>query len=149
MAINHKHFPENSPDIIGDLLLSMVTLSYSIEEWFLSNHLHQTKLLLPETVKELAKWEKELENVCKDYHDDLDSSLSVQIEDALESHINILEGIVNKNLDKIKQLSISSQEKENFYRLLGSYYGLSHSLISYAAAAEQINWKHWEEEFFA
>ena len=60
-----------------------------------------------------------------------------------------LETIVNKNTKRIKLLEITADEKENFYRLVGSYQGLSLSLISYATAAEQINWNHWEEEVFA
>ena len=148
-AIKHKDYPENSPDKIDDLLLNIATLSYSIEEWFLSSRLHQSKLILPETIEELAKWSRGIGSVFKGYYSDLDSSISRQMEEDLKIHMTTLEAIVNQNLEYIKQLRVTSQEKENFYRLMGSYYGLTNSLISYAGVAEQINWKHWEEEVFA
>jgi hypothetical protein len=148
-AINPKGYPENSADEIEELLMNIYSLSSSLEEWLISNRLPQTELILTETREELAKWDRGIERIFKAYYNDLDSTLSKRIEDALMHHINTLESIINKHDTYIKQLDISPQEKENFYHLLGSYLGLSRSLISYAAAAEQINWKHWEEEVFA
>ncbi|MBW1750270.1 MAG: FUSC family protein [Deltaproteobacteria bacterium] len=150
-AINHKDFPENSPDVIDDLLINIHALSHSFEEWFASNNLHQITVILNETKIELTKWNRGIESVFQDYYNNLDSSLSKQLEDALTSHIKVLETIVNEKAERIKQLRLSAttQEKENLYRLIGSYQGLSLSIISYASAAEQINWKHWEEEVFA
>ena len=148
-VINHKNYPENSTDEIEDLLINIYSLSNSIEEWLESSRLHQTKLILTETREELAKWHRGIESVFKGYCNDLDSSLSKQIEDVLKRHITTLESIVNKNNMQIERLDVTAQEKENLYRLMGSYQGLSLSLISYATVAEQINWKHWEEEIFA
>ena len=148
-AINHKHYPNNSVDEIDDLLVNIYSLTSSLEEWLIASHLKQTKHVLTETREELAKWHTGIERVFKDYNNNLDSSLSTQMENALIQHTTTLESIVNKHETKIKQLDISEQEKEDFYRLIGSYLGLNRSLISYAKAAEQINWKHWEEEVFA
>jgi hypothetical protein len=36
----------------------------------------------------------------------------------------------------------------NFYRLLGSYRGLSEALVEYVQLAEGINWMQWEEARF-
>ena len=148
-AINHKNYPKNSPHDIDELLINILSLSYSIEEWISSNRLPQTKHMLSDTKKELGEWNKGIKNVFQDYYNDLDSSLSVQVEEVFNRHIFTLESIVNKNKVLIKQLDVTAQERENLYRLMGSYQGLSLSLISYAAAAEQINWKHWQEEVFA
>jgi len=148
-AINHKHYLHNSIDEVDDLLVNIYSLTSSLEEWLIASHLSQTNLILTETREEFAKWHTGIEGVFNDYNNNLDCALSTRMEDALKHHINTLESIINKHDTYIKQLDISAQEKENLYRLVGSYLGLSNSLISYAAATEQINWKHWEEEFFA
>ncbi|OEU67476.1 MAG: hypothetical protein BA867_06910 [Desulfobacterales bacterium S5133MH16] len=148
-AINHKDFPDNSPDVIDDLLINIHALSNSFDEWFESNDLHQRTVILNETKAELTTWCKGIESVFQGYYTDLNSSLSKQMEETLTSHIRALESIVNEKSESIKQLNATPQDKENLYRLIGSYQGLSLSLISYASAAEQINWKHWEEEVFA
>ena len=46
--------------------------------------------------------------------------------------------IINRHLKEIEQVkeSLSEQEKENLFRLVGSYQGLSLTLISYALNAE-------------
>ena len=60
----------------------------------------------------------------------------------LEDH---MEEAMNK---KITGKTISNQDRENFYLLLGAYRGLSEVIMQYAEIAEQINWKHWQEEVF-
>lgn len=104
--------------------------------------------MFQETIEELVQWKKGIEGVFKSYSKDLDSLFSTQTEDALKKHTTIMETIINKHSDQIKLLDIPTQEKENLYRLVGSYQGLSYSLISYAKVAEQINWQHLEEARF-
>jgi len=150
-AINHKHFPENSPETIEDLLISLHTLSSSFDEWFLSNSLQQTPLMFNETKEELDNWRRGIEGVFRNYKHNYDSSLSNPMQEALNQHIRNLEEIVNRHAKQIEESkgSLSEQEKMNLFRLVGSYQGLSHALISYASIADQINWQHWEEEVFA
>ena len=73
------------------------------------------------------------------------------MQDGLNRHIRNLEEIVNRHAKEIEKAkkSVTEEEKENMFRLIASYQGLSHALILYASAAEQIEWKHWEEEVFA
>ena len=108
-------------------------------------------LMFNETIEELDKWRRGIESVFRRYKHNYDSSLSNNIQDGLNQHIMELEDIINRHSKEIKEVkaSLSEQEKENLFRLVGSYQGLSLALISYASKAEQINWKHWEEEVFA
>jgi len=105
--------------------------------------------MLNETKRVLEKWRRGIESVFRRYKHNFDSSLSNSMQVSLKQHISHLEEIINKHSKVIKQASLSQQEKENLFRLMGSYQGLSLALISYASIAEQINWKHWEEEVFA
>jgi len=112
-AINHKHFPTNTTDEIDYLLYAIISLSDSIEEWIRSNGLPQTKYILGETKEELSKWNRGIESVFKNYHDDLDSSLSGQAELDLKNHITTLEEVINQHSDYIEKMktNVSSQEK--------------------------------------
>ena len=150
-AINHKLFPNNTPESITDLLLGLHSLSNSLEEWFESNHLPQTPFLFNKTTEELEKWRVGIEDVFQSYQYNFDGSLSSRVQESLNQHILNLEAIINthaKEIEKVKE-NISEQEKENLFRLVGSYQGLSLALISYTSITEQIDWQHWQEEVFA
>jgi len=43
---------------------------------------------------------------------------------------------------------VSSQDGENFYRLLGAYRGLSEAMVEYAGASGVIDWAGWRQEKF-
>ena len=152
-AIDHKHFPKNTPDTIDDFLISIHVLSNSFDEWYKSNQLHQTPLMLNETKEELDLWRRGIEDIFHSYKNNLDSSLTNRMQNALSQHIINLEKIVNSHTKEIEEADIrkefTDQEKENLFRLMGSYQGLSQSLIAYSLIVEQIDWAHWEEEVFA
>ena len=59
-----------------------------------------------------------------------------------------LEGHIEKTMDKAGKDELSDRDGENFYRLLGSYRGLSEAVIEYAATAEGIEWDRWREYRF-
>ena len=44
--------------------------------------------------------------------------------------------------------SVTREEGESFYRLLGGYRGVSEAAIAYAGIAGGIGWAHWREESF-
>lgn len=150
-AINHKNFPNNTPEAIADLLLTLNALSNSLEEWLRSNNLPQTPLMFTETKEELEQWRKGIESIFQNYTHHLDSSLSHNMHNALSLHIKNLEEIINKHGREIKEAkkSVSEEDKANLFRLIGSYQSLSYALISYASMAEKIDWKQWEEEMFS
>ena len=52
-------------------------------------------------------------------------------------------------LDGMSDARLSESEAEQFYRLLGSYRGLSEALIDYAGCAGVVDWDRWREEKFA
>ncbi len=149
VAINHKHFPKNTPDEIEDMLISLNALSNNFDEWFKSNSLPQTALMLDDTKKELEAWRNGIESVFQSYANNINRALSDSMQEALSKHVKNLEEIVNRHAQWIKEANFTEEEKENMYRLIGSYQGLSHALIAYGQEAEKIDWKHWEEEVFA
>ncbi len=56
----------------------------------------------------------------------------------LETHIKTL-------LNEIEDDQLSERDKENFYRLLGAYHGVSNALLDYSDNAQLINWAEWQE----
>ena len=148
-AINHKLFPKNTSDAIDDLFISLHALSNNLDEWFQSDKLPQKTLFLNETKEELEQWKLWIENIFQSYQSNFGYPLSNHIEDELKQHINNLEDIINKHEDYSKQKNLSIEDRIKLYRIVGSYQGLSYTMIAYASATEKIDWSHWQEEVFA
>jgi len=47
-----------------------------------------------------------------------------------------------------EQGELGPQDYENFYRLMGSYRGLSESVVAHAQLAKRFDWTQWKEERF-
>ncbi len=63
--------------------------------------------------------------------------------------MTVLEKRIQIELDKGGKGQISSQDGENYYRLLGAYRGVSDALITYAGSTMSVEWAPWREERFA
>ena len=59
-----------------------------------------------------------------------------------------MESRINETFLLAGEGELSTADYENFYRLLGSYRGLSETRIAYLQLAETINWAQWREARF-
>ena len=59
-----------------------------------------------------------------------------------------LESRIKTIFDNIEDKHLSRMDKENFYRLLGAYHGVSQALLEYSANANLIDWAEWSEVRF-
>ena len=59
-----------------------------------------------------------------------------------------LETRIREALDKYPEKQVSREDGENFYRLLGTYRGVSEALVGYTGSAGAIDWVPWHEERF-
>ena len=59
-----------------------------------------------------------------------------------------LEAQISETLRGVKEGQVDEGELENFYRILGTFKGLSESGIEYSLAAEGIDWTQLKEERF-
>jgi len=59
-----------------------------------------------------------------------------------------MEDQLRASLTPEEQRQLRPEDYENFYQLLGSYRGLSESVVEYADLASESDWRHWEENRF-
>jgi hypothetical protein len=65
---------------------------------------------------------------------------------------NILAGVesrIEQCLDGSANAKLSSEDEQNFYRLLGAYRGTSEALLDFDQQAAKVDWAPWYEERFA
>lgn len=70
------------------------------------------------------------------------------IPDRLAKRLAILETRIKETFALEGKGTLNSDDYENFYRLLGSYRGLSESGAKYIQIGGKIDWVHWQEGRF-
>jgi hypothetical protein len=59
-----------------------------------------------------------------------------------------MEKRLNQTLSQTEEKELRDSDYQNFYRLVGSYRGLSESIVEHANLAGSLNWQELEEERF-
>ena len=72
----------------------------------------------------------------------------VDLQERLAAKLTVMEASINRTLTLAQQGELDPEDYENFYRLIGSYRGLSESVVAHAKVAGGINWAQWKEARF-
>jgi len=108
----------------------------------------QAALLVHELLSDLRIWRLGMQEALQLFSSNPSAAASDHLRDRLLVKLEHLEGRIEETLNKTGKGEISTQESENFYRLLGAFRGLSDAVIAYAVAAQRIDWEPWRESRF-
>ncbi len=70
------------------------------------------------------------------------------VQERLRTRLETLEVRIAEAFRLAGEGELGVQDYKNFYRLLGSYRGLSESGLEYIRIAKQIDWVQWQEARF-
>jgi len=146
--IDTKALPGTSPDQVQALVTSLQALTYRMQELLESRTNPQAQFLVQELLADIRAWrlrvQEAFQRLSKDPAiGDTERSLAI-LGEILEN----LEKRVEETLNKAAEGQLSTQDGENFYRLLGAYRGISEALVGYIVNADTIEWGRWREARF-
>jgi len=139
---------DTSPKELQELVNSMQSLTYRMQQLLDKHGVPQSKTLAQELHEDFRAWRLEMQSfflnlsenpVVGDWQ-----ALRVRIDGVMAN----LEGRIKEGLDKTGDSQLNEQEAVNFYLLLGSCRGVSEALVDYAGNADAIDWAGWREERF-
>ena len=132
------------PDLVG----ALQALSYRLLALQEARALPQSPLLVAALTDDMQQWRHAVLNTLQ--------QLSVDPTDTdtlsrarLDNKLAQLDTRIAEVLDSTAADSLSDNDHENFYRLLGAYRGSSETLLDFAGLASTIDWQPWREERFA
>jgi uncharacterized membrane protein YccC len=148
--INHRLFPDNSPELVQALVTSLDAFALRLEALAGMRDLPQADLLVRELLEDVQAWRLIAEQHLRLWarNPALALDRSAELQDRLTARLARLETRVEETFRLLGEGELSAVDYENFYRLLGSYRALSEAGIDYARLAEKINWDHWREARF-
>ncbi len=110
----------------------------------------QADVLVRELRDDVRAWRVLVQEKFGLWADDPETAVepAVEARERVTARLDRLEARMEEVFGRVGKGELSREDYENFYRLLGSYRGLSESGIDYLRVAENINWARWQEARF-
>jgi hypothetical protein len=148
--IDHRAFPDNTREKVQALVTNLFALALRIKELMDARKHPQADLLVRELHDDVRAWRVLVEEQFRLWADDPEAAVvpGVDAQERFEARLAKLEQRIAETFDSADEGELSPEDYKNFYRLLGSYRGVSETGISFISVAEKINWAQWREERF-
>ena len=146
--IDQRLFPGNTPEQVQTLVNSLIGLSLRIKDLLNARDNTPSTLLVRELLDDVRAWRMAIEDLFKSWADNPATEPDVDLQERLALEMKAMETRIDQTLTEAEQRELGPHDYENFYRLMGSYRGLSESVVAHAKLAGGINWAEWKEERF-
>jgi hypothetical protein len=147
-AIDQNKFSSNKPDQVQSLVTTLQGLMYRIEYLLEARETRQAESLAREMKQSVHAWRESIESLFVKWSGNPGSEPAVDLEQRLAAVLSVLEQRIDAITAQPDRATLSAEDGENFYRLLGAYRGVSEATVAYAGIAGTIDWAEWGEEKF-
>jgi hypothetical protein len=145
-SIDSRLFPNTSQEQIGQLVTSLRSLVYRFEELLLVRQSKQAEEL--QFNADLGKWAEELEYSFRRWSEQPDASENKRREQQIKARLPAFERRTEEFLMRLDD-GTPEDARENLYRFLGGFRGLSQATLNYAQVRHHVDWDQWREERFS
>jgi len=141
--IDYRTFPNNTPEQVQTLVTSLQTLAYRLKTLVDAREYPQAELLLRLVHDDLRAWCIRHENLFHRWSENPTDIPEGDHQEHLARRLASMEERIKETAVLSAQGDLNEEDYKNFYRLLGSFRGLSESLVGHARLAEQFDFAHW------
>ncbi len=149
-SIDYRAFPANTPERVQALVSSLYDLAFRIRDLVEAREQPHSELAVNRLREELRAWHQIIDRRLQSRADDPAQLVepSANLRKRLAARLDRLEASVEELFAQADKGELSTADRRNLFRLLGSYRGLSEAEIGSAQLAEEINWAQWQEARF-
>ena len=147
-TIDRELFPGSTPEQVQTLVTSLQALVYRMEELLGAGQAGRARSVMRELDNDLELWRRGFEQAFARWSDQPEAQPRDDKTQSIKAWLGGFETRVAEAVERARS-SVTEQEGESFYRLLGAYRGLSAAALAYAGAASSIDWNQWREERFS
>jgi hypothetical protein len=131
-----------------DLITSLQALSYRMKTLVQTRAAAQSDAIVRELLEDLRSWRVSVQEIFARLATEPEAAEYAGFRSRLDSKLERLEARIEEALDHADDRSVSAEEGENMYRLLGAHRGVSEALVDFAKQADAIDWARLREERF-
>jgi len=147
-AIDTKIHSGTSAEQLQALTTNLQALTYRLQELLETQSYSQADFLVQELQADIHLWQSKTHETLQSLSKDPTSGDTDLFRSILSEGTEQLEARIKETLNKTTKGQLSTQDGENFYRLLGAYRGMSNALIDYTGSTDDIDWSYWREPRF-
>lgn len=148
--IDYRLLPGSTPQQVQALVSNLHALAFRIEDLVEARRHPQSDLIVKPLLDDFKAWRTAIEERFQRRADE--TALPVgeggDLEDRLKARLARMEARIGETFAEVGEGDLSVQDCGNFYRLLGSFRGLSEAAIGYGRLADKFNWAPWREARF-
>jgi len=148
--IDYRAIPTTTPEQVQALVASLFVLAFHVKGLVEEAHRHSQAAILERSMEEeFRAWQQFAEERFRIRADQAVFAAELDhVKQYAMARLDRLETHVKGIFDHAGEAALSTGDIENFYRLLGSYRGLSEAAIDVDRAAAEIDWARWREARF-
>jgi uncharacterized membrane protein YccC len=146
--IDYQAFPDNSSEQVQALVTSLQDLAYRIKGLVAARQDPQSELLVLQLHDDIRAWRIRVENLFRHWSENPTDMPEKDLQERLAIKLAKMEERIQETVDPVSQGTLNEKDYENFYRLLGSFRGLSESVVGHAQLAAQLDFRQWREARF-
>jgi len=146
--IDHRLFPGTTPEQVQTLVNSLQALALRLKNMVGVRKYPQASLLVRELLDDVRAWRLAIEELFQNWSKDPASEPDDDLQSRLAARLKEMETRIKRTLSLAEQGEITEEDYKNFYRLIGSYRGLSESVVAHSKLAQGIDWGQWKEARF-
>ena len=146
--IDHRLFPGNTPEQVQALVNSLQALALRIKDLLNARENPQSTLLVRGLIDDVRAWRVAIEALFQRWSDNPATEPDVDLQERLALEMKAMETRIDQTFTLAEQGELGPQDYVNFYRLVGSYRGLSEAVVAHTKLAQGFDWKQWREERF-
>ncbi|MHC4373625.1 MAG: FUSC family protein [Planctomycetota bacterium] len=147
-CIDTKFLSDTSPQQIQAMVSGLQSLSFRVQALDKERDKPQAPFLVKELFEDVHAWCLKSKETFEHLSVDPTSGEQAVFQKKLAQVTEQMDKRIKETLDQSDKRGLSSQDGENFYRLLGAYRGLSEAMVEYAGASGGIDWAGWRQEKF-
>jgi hypothetical protein len=146
--IDPKLFPGRDPAQVQALVVTMHALSFRISALVEARQQPQAAEVAEHLTQDVRQWRQAIQALLQRWSEEPAVAPETNLEQRLQDRLTALEQRISEAFEFIGRDKLDQEAYRNFYRLLGSFRGMSEAMLGYARQSGTMNLVQWRESRF-
>mgnify|MGYP003639306465 CR=1 FL=1 len=146
--IDPGKFTGVTPQRIDGIVASLQVLDFRLEDLIEARQAPHAEVFVRELTEDVRAWRMVIEENCRRWSECPETDSVDDLREKLKARLDNLNLRIEEVMNTADPEAVSTEERKNFYRLLGGFRGFSEAALVYSGAANEVDWERLREEKF-